>query len=522
VYFSTSAVSAVLPALPPGALPLLGAALFLLAVAVLAYVAAAASRAAGGNLTARMDAAAVALFEVFDRARVGDAAALARLWADADLRVFSALYLAGIAASAGVYVAGTQDALPAMPLPAAFLASSREKIQDMMSRALQRVSSINGVACAAPGVAGRAAAETAATEAEATPTPRLSVSAMAVGLGRVAAWALRLGARARSQAEEAYASLPSALSPGWHAAATRAFDAAASEGRSRLETLTMYLASSGPRRRALSWVQRLDVTAGAALLLAALLLVVLHLGRIYAVTARVAQPVAVVALAAGAVRAGLVARRWLHARAARRARTVALTALVAKKVLVKEHEGGPYPAVFLHSELRDMVLEGTLAAYVRAAFKRSDGPRRRRGSSSGAAAGDAGAEEKEEEDEAGRAEEGEDADVGAELASRLPGNVLSSLWPQVCAEVARDPRVVVADRVYEGVTRRCWRATGGLSPGPRRAPADAAGARSRGAATTTGTGVVLGALWWLLCGAFEVVVFLFQITVGAFYRLMKY
>ena len=69
-----------------------------------------------------------------------------------------------------------------------------------------------------------------------------------------------------------------------------------------------------------------------------------------------------------------------------------------------------------------------------------------------------------------------------------------------------------------GVPQRLWAPPPSLSRPARRL----AGARSRGSATTTGTGVVLGAVWWLLCGAFEVVVFLFQITVGAFYRLMKY
>ena len=39
---------------------------------------------------------------------------------------------------------------------------------------------------------------------------------------------------------------------------------------------------------------------------------------------------------------------------------------MVKKLLVKEHDGGPYPVDFLYSELRDMIIEGSLATFVRA------------------------------------------------------------------------------------------------------------------------------------------------------------
>ena len=34
-------------------------------------------------------------------------------------------------------------------------------------------------------------------------------------------------------------------------------------------------------------------------------------------------------------------------------------------MLVKEHDGGPFPVDFLYSELRDMIVEGSLATFVR-------------------------------------------------------------------------------------------------------------------------------------------------------------
>ena len=64
-------------------------------------------------------------------------------------------------------------------------------------------------------------------------------------------------------------------------------------------------------------------------------------------------------------RVALWVRVWAVARAKRRAHAVSLIALVAKKLLVKEHDGGPYPVDFLYSELRDMVIEGSLASFVR-------------------------------------------------------------------------------------------------------------------------------------------------------------
>ena len=38
---------------------------------------------------------------------------------------------------------------------------------------------------------------------------------------------------------------------------------------------------------------------------------------------------------------------------------------MVKKLLVKEHDGGPFPVDFLYSELRDMIVEGSLATFVR-------------------------------------------------------------------------------------------------------------------------------------------------------------
>jgi hypothetical protein len=45
---------------------------------------------------------------------------------------------------------------------------------------------------------------------------------------------------------------------------------------------------------------------------------------------------------------------------------------------------------------------------------------------------------------------------------------LSWLWRDVQAEMARDPRIIETDRLFEGAPRRCWRATGGLSPAASR------------------------------------------------------
>ena len=157
---------------------------------------------------------------------------------------------------------------------------SRERLLQEMMTGLQKISSINGVST------GEVSDRTATIGDECAPTPALSVSTIVTTLGRGIRRLLR-----RSSLKEqispnttetvcSSSTIPRSPSSSWRDTMTATIDAAADEGRARLQTLTLFLSSSGPRYRKLTWIQRLDVMAGVVLILSLLFWAVLHAGNI--------------------------------------------------------------------------------------------------------------------------------------------------------------------------------------------------------------------------------------------------
>ena len=171
------------------------------------------------------------------------------------------------------------------PDPSTLLAiPSRERLMEEMMAGLQKISSINGISCEPTRTS---------TDAECAPTPALSVSSILTVVGRGIRWMLRGRTRKELSPTNRHGKetanlhdrvrnepIPRSPSSSWRDTMTATIDAAADEGRARLQTLTLFLSSSGPRYRALTAIQRLDVTAGVTLVLALLFWAVLHAGNI--------------------------------------------------------------------------------------------------------------------------------------------------------------------------------------------------------------------------------------------------
>lgn len=150
---------------------------------------------------------------------------------------------------------------------------SRERLLQEMMAGLQQISSINGISTGTT------------EEPSSAPTPALSVSTIVrtVGKGIYRCLFYPFGHNPRVQQspkknEHHTTTIPPSSS--WRNTMTATIDAAADEGRARLQTLTLFLSSSGPRYHKLTWIQRLDVTAGVLLLLSLLFWAVLHAGNI--------------------------------------------------------------------------------------------------------------------------------------------------------------------------------------------------------------------------------------------------
>lgn len=93
--------SAVLPVFPPGVLSLLGALLVLFGICLLTYVAI----SQGDALNERMDAAAIALYNMIHRLFHGEISSLNLLVVHPDVRAWAGMYIGALVAAAGFYFA---------------------------------------------------------------------------------------------------------------------------------------------------------------------------------------------------------------------------------------------------------------------------------------------------------------------------------------------------------------------------------------------------------------------------------
>ena len=188
----------------------------------------------------------------------------------------------------------TPSFVPSFPDPSTLLAiPSRERLLQEMMAGLQKISSINGIST---GTAG---------ELSSAPTPALSVSTIVRTVGRgIRRLFYPFGHNPREQQSktnnttdtlasptenERHTTIPPSPSSSWRNTMTATIDAAADEGRARLQTLTLFLSSSGPRYRKLTWIQRLDVVAGVFLLMSLLFWAVLHAGNIQHIGSQLAS-----------------------------------------------------------------------------------------------------------------------------------------------------------------------------------------------------------------------------------------
>ena len=262
--------------------------------------------------------------------------------------------------------------------------------------------------------------------------------------------------------------------------------------------ITIFLKAKKPQ--ILSFLQRLDVTAGIILMLLLLLLIFLYHRSIKQFLSFCFIPSLTIICGFFAGKMTYAIYRWNKEKKELKNRQIVLVAAFAKKLLNNKHKGGPYPIEFLFEEMKDIISDGIVDPVV---ANVAISPFKKKRVSFGVKNSNATFSPLPSsiKDEFNDLSEGEEVDL----------KTFKLIWFDVQKEVLTDKRILSVLMIYEGAQRKCWKTMGAksvLSPIPPLSNRTAVANVLAGNRSTRSWGF----LGW---GMFFIEIFLFMI-VGVF------
>ena len=220
--------------------------------------------------------------------------------------------------------------------------------------------------------------------------------------------------------------------------------------------ITIFLKAKKPQ--ILSFLQRLDVTAGIILMLLLLLLIFLYHRSIKQFLSFCFIPSLTIICGFFAGKMTYAIYRWNKEKKELKNRQIVLVAAFAKKLLNNKHSGGPYPIEFLFEEMKDIISDGIVDPVV---ANVAISPFKKKRVSFGVKNSNATFSPLPSsiKDEFNDLSEGEEVDL----------KTLKLIWFDVQKEVLTDKRILSVLMIYEGAQRKCWKTMGAksvLSPIP--------------------------------------------------------
>ena len=493
--------SAVIPTLPAGTLPLLWVTVFFLGVSLIVYTSLCSSNGncidprAMLNSIGQMDGErATELFEkyrasvaptadyvvdklnqIWSKICAGEISELSQLFTDRDIRIAVVMYIGTVIACTGGYLTfATMDG------------------SDSFAHMVSTFSPSDGLQLVSDRIEANSAAFLLWREAttasvftiesneeddknENAPTPLFSLSSLFIHFGRVILWFIRSGQgffrinKAHVEKNKIKNENENENKNGYKVVGTEdneigIMNSKINERDSKEESskspehssssserlrnqITIFLKVKKPQ--ILSFLQRVDVTAGIISMLLLLLLIFLYHRSIKQFLSICFIPSITIIFGFFAGKMTYAIYRWKKEKQELKSRQIIQVASFTKKILSNRHNGGPYPIEFLFEEMKDIISDGIVDPVVAnvavSPFKKkrvSFGVKKNHATFSPLPS--------TLRDEYNELSEGEEVDL----------KTLKSIWLDVQKEVLGDKRILSVMMIFEGAQRKCWKTMG--------------------------------------------------------------